>query len=347
MIGGQRRAYSQKPVSKHQKIEFSTLKTIPNRILNQENLPQHQRYMPDKIQKLNQTKSNRAKESAEDFLQTHKTQIGLSTISDNLTIENIRSSPAGNHLLYREMAGDIPVYNSCLTLTVNHRDQITFMVDGLHRVKRPQNLHPHISPGEALRNARNYLEVSGFLHAEEKTELMVVDTKKMGAMLAYRVQLPVSDPLGDWEIIVDADNGDILQVLNGLMYQDGTNGTGAVWEPDPLSMAEKYYGQGIDPAAYQDFGDADHPSLNDERIIVTLNDLSTNNDGHYILEGPYIKLAEKYDPVDNFPALSHPDSFIYLRSEEEFEHVMVYYHIDRAYRRMIGAGILRYKSGSN
>jgi hypothetical protein len=72
--------------------------------------------------------------------------------------------------------------------------------------------------------------------------------------------------------------------------------------------------------------------------MVTLNDLYTDENEKYVLEGPFVKLTDKDTPFDEFPHLSDPDSFIYTRQEQEFEDVMVYYHIDKSYRRLLELG---------
>ena len=152
--------------------------------------------------------------------------------------------------------------------------------------------------------------------------------------LAFIVRIATDNPRGDWEVVVDAMDGHILNTQNRIMYQEYVTGHGAVFNPDPLTTAGKYYGDGYsDP----DGSDLDNDFLNQQRIIVELQEI-TVEDSVYYLSGPYARLRDIENPDDIFPVQTHPDSFIYTRSEQEFEDVMVYYHIDKSYRYLMSLG---------
>jgi hypothetical protein len=134
--------------------------------------------------------------------------------------------------------------------------------------------------------------------------------------------------------MVDAQNSAVLHVENRIMYQSGIDGTGMVWQPDPLRQAAVYYGgQYSDPGG----NDSDTESLNSQRIQVILNELTNEND-NFVLRGPYVQLTDIESPVDTFAQSISADSFSFRRSQQEFEHVMVYYHIDKAYRYLNSLG---------
>jgi hypothetical protein len=190
-----------------------------------------------------------------------------------------------------------------------------------------------IQPEQAIEYARGYLNVTGDLRGDQRAEQMVFYSKTQGPMLTYRIEIPAISPFGDWEVFVNAQTGGIINVKNLIIYKTGTNGTGMVWDPDPLTTGTVFYG-----GHYTDNDDQDHDSLNAQRILVTLYDLYTNDEGDYVLEGPFVKLTNKDLPNDEFPHFSDPDSFIYTRQQQEFEAVMVYYHIDQSYRRLLELG---------
>ena len=108
------------------------------------------------------------------------------------------------------------------------------------------------------------------------------------------------------------------------------SGTGLVFDPDPLSSSGFFYGE-----AFSDNDDADLPDLNAQQIEVELKDISLGNDAKYRLNGPFVRIVAEssggaaiYTP----PAESSPDGFKYARSNDFFEAVNVYYHIDKSQR---------------
>ncbi|RCK73939.1 MAG: Cell surface protein [Ignavibacteriae bacterium] len=105
------------------------------------------------------------------------------------------------------------------------------------------------------------------------------------------------------------------------------SGSGFVFDPDPLTTAKATYGTG----GYVDNNDADHPDLNNQRFLVPLNDL-TFSGGLYRLQGPYVTISDFESPTIAPATAAHPDSFRFTRSQDGFEDVMVYYHIDKTQR---------------
>jgi len=276
--------------------------------------------------------------NANSFLERNKSIFGFKNLNNDLRIEEISKSPAGSHLVYQEIVEGIPVYDARIVVSVNRNGEVSFVSGNFRSGLTLRDKQARIQSLQAIELARAYLNISGDLRGDQKTELMVFDSKDKGPLLTYRVEIPCSSPFGDWEVFVDAGNGDIVHVKNLIIFKSGTDGTGMIWAPDPLTMAGVYYGQGEEDDEYVDNNDNDHSLLNDQRISVTLKDLYTDNEGFYVLEGPYVKLSDRDSPSDNFPRFSDPDSFIFTRQEQGFEDVMVYYHIDASYRRLLELG---------
>ncbi|MCK4754050.1 MAG: T9SS type A sorting domain-containing protein, partial [Calditrichia bacterium] len=273
------------------------------------------------------------KSKADSYLNQNKARFGIENFSTDIRMERISKSPAGSHLIYQEIVEGIPVYDARIVVSVNNKNEVSFVTGNFRSGLTLRYKQPRIQSLQAIELARAYLNVSGELRGDQKTELMVFDSKDKGPLLTYRVEIPCSSPFGDWEVFVDAVNGDIVHVKNLIIFKSGTDGTGMIWAPEPLTMAGVYYG-----GDYVDNGDQDHDSLNAQRISVTLKDLYTDDNDDYVLEGPYVKLTDRDSPSDKFPHLSDPDSFVYTRQDQEFEAVMVYYHIDASYRRLLELG---------
>lgn len=133
--------------------------------------------------------------------------------------------------------------------------------------------------------------------------------------------------------LIDAASLDILDTRDLGVYHraaagpDSTSCTGYIFSPDPLTPTAAAYG-----GALADGGDADNATLTAARVPVQLNGL-TYNGFNYLLEGPYVKIAELENP-NIAPVVSASGTFDYTRSQSGFEDVMVYYHID-SYQRYL------------
>ncbi len=110
-------------------------------------------------------------------------------------------------------------------------------------------------------------------------------------------------------------------------------GSGMVFDPDPMSTAGVQYG-----APYVDAGDADQAVLNDQRVLVTLSDISLGTDNLYRLQGPYVNIigggSLSYVP----PQVATADGFSFVRSDDRFEAVNAYYHVDKSQRYVQSLG---------
>jgi hypothetical protein len=197
---------------------------------------------------------------------------------------------------------------------------------------------PSISSRVAIQIARQVLDIKGpAIGKEDESRLMVYQTKGGSYHLAYRVTMTNEDPPGDWEVFVDALSGIVLHVEDLFVTQgssEGNEGSGYVFQPDPLSKAHQwYYAPG-----FVDGNDGDTDSLTYHRSLVTLDAL-TFEDGVYKLKGPYCNVTDVESPSDPaFYGAATPHEFNYARSQQEFEAVNVYYHITNSYRHILDLG---------
>ncbi len=121
------------------------------------------------------------------------------------------------------------------------------------------------------------------------------------------------------------------------------DGSGLVFNPDPLgSSGREYGGQMVDNE------DADTDSLNLERKLVSLPNITQGNDGLYRLIGPWIEIRGEdatgrvtYIP----PAESDPNDFQYTREDDFFEAVNVYYHINQSQEYLESLGFTDLQRG--
>ena len=266
-------------------------------------------------------------EGIRDYLQSQARRFGISSVENDLQFSHEVTSPGGQHFTYIQKIQNIPVYHAGITVTVNNAGVISFVSSTYQPHVTIKTNQYKISSTAAMQHAREYLKFTSSGPMVSGSDLMIFTKESNEVRLVYRVQIMVPDPRGDWEILVDAGSGAVLQARNLLRYQTAADGQGMVWDPDPVTVVDMYYG-----GSFIDNNDADSEVLNNLRIPVILNDLKYLN-GQYYLEGPYVKLEDIDDsPADNFPVLTDPAGFNFTRHQQEFEDVMVYYHIDQAGR---------------
>lgn len=262
------------------------------------------------------------------YLKENAKRFGMP--QDGLTLKTIASkyTAGGAHIYFDQEINGIPVHASRITVTLNRENAVTFIANNYRPIPTGVKLKtkPAIDEQEAIRISRDYLQVKGKLLGPERGEIMFFESEDSGFELSWRVIIPTEDPLGDWEIFINATDKHIIQVRDIRMCADGQ---GMIWDPDPLTTAGVEYG-----GNYTDNNDTDSPYLNDQRMLVTLRDI-TLQDTVYKLEGPYAVLVDKESPSDVFPELKDSSAFNYMRSQQEFEDVMCYYHIDLSTRHLI------------
>jgi len=112
--------------------------------------------------------------------------------------------------------------------------------------------------------------------------------------------------------------------------QDSTVNAYVFW-PDPLTRANVNYGP-----PYIDNNDQDAAVLNNERNMVTFK-AGRDASGTYNLSGNNIQISDFSSPSSN-PLQSPSNQWDYSRSNQEFEEINAYYHLDTyiTYLRSLG-----------
>lgn len=126
--------------------------------------------------------------------------------------------------------------------------------------------------------------------------------------LAWKVLFDASLPRGGWQCIVDARTGEILECLNRMRHVDGS---ARVFYPNPVVAL------GNNTLTDQDDSDAAVPS--EAYQDVTIHDLDGSG-----------RLTGAYSEVVGLGSANEPSfTYRYLRNDDRFEEVMIYYHIEQ------------------
>lgn len=273
------------------------------------------------------TSTKTAREVAEQFLQGHAAELGLSatTLEQTLTLAYEKATPSGTHLRWNQQVKGVPVYRSEIVIKVNSKGQVTSVQNNLRpEVKVP--VTPSLDEAAALAVAKNVVKPTGKPLGEHTAELAVVDTR-VGARLAWLVSMPVEEPMGDWYVFVDAKSGVVIGAQDRMVHADGT---GRVFDPDPRSkMGDSTFVDAADANSAVPF-----PGSYD---IVNLLGI-TLSAGTYSLDGPFARLIDNESPVVAPVTATHPDSFRYQRFSDGFEDVMCYFHLDTSQRYIQSLG---------
>jgi hypothetical protein len=126
-------------------------------------------------------------------------------------------------------------------------------------------------------------------------------------------------------------DGDLTDVPMELWIEDPP--VTAVFNPNPVNT--------LNDETLRDENDWMYAVPATAYRLVFLEDLAMPFGGYYHLIGPYVRVVQDLGPPSTNPALAPEASgpnFPYYRSDDEFEEVMCYYHIDRCQRYVQSLG---------
>ncbi len=279
-------------------------------------------------------KSGSAASAARSFLSAHTTALGIGNVT--LGTEQTVIAPGGAHVRIAQVHRGIPVYGAGVSVATNAAHQVT-MVSNATIADIEVATAPQFDAQRAVILARAALHTGDrAIGSPDSASLVVFRAADGSDHLAYRVTITREEPAGDWELILDAESGAILQQQDMFVkYEEGqrVRGSGMVYVTDPLSSARQAYGAN----GFVDAGDTDSDSLNAYRTRVGLDSV-TYTGGQFVLQGPYCTLADIEMPIDSMFSAATPDGFDFTRSQQGFEAVNAFYHITASYRRLLDLG---------
>jgi zinc metalloprotease ZmpB len=274
--------------------------------------------------------------AARNFVASHARELGMQNGTVTLAAGQTVVVPGGAHVRMTQTHRGIPVYGAGVVVTTNASHQIT-MVSNTTIANIEVANAPSFEASRAITLAREALKTDArSIGTPDAAALVVFRAADGSDHLAYRVTLTREEPAGDWELLVDAESGAVLQQNDMFVdYREGerVQGFGFVYQTDPLSSSRQAYGT----AGFTDANDAASDSLNAHRSFVALDSV-TYSGGQFILQGPYCTIADIESPVDTTVAVATPDGFSFTRAQGGFEAVNAFYHVTAAYRRLVELG---------
>jgi Fungalysin metallopeptidase (M36) len=142
--------------------------------------------------------------------------------------------------------------------------------------------------------------------------------------LAWQVSPPAARPLADFLILIDARSGELIRIRD-LLWRASVSA--ALFDPNPVVTQGSY-------AGLRDAKDRDSALLTSLRVPVTLPRITSAKG---CLVGPYAdaRLGKRAKRVCRYSF----DFTDVVRSEDRFEVLMAYFHIDRTRAYVDGLGL--------
>ena len=219
------------------------------------------------------------------------------------------SVPGGGAIQrYSQRVGGLPVFGAEAVAVAPEGTPASIVSDSTVDGLDPADRSGAISPGEAIAAARAATGAER-LRAPGSAQLGV---DPGSGRLAYEVSLPSAQPLADLLVTVDARTGEKLRSRDLLHH-----GAASIFNPNPVVTQGSYSG-------LKDKNDKHYALVDSLQVPVTLDRLT---DPKGCLKGTYVearvtKKGKKVcAPGADFTGLN--------RSDNEFEAVMAYFHIDR------------------
>lgn len=288
---------------------------------------------------VSQKNSNRAIENYAYSLIPNKKSTQLT-----LELEEIREGSTGYHYRYRPHFNGLPVYRSYVQVNVNWAGEIWSATEAtfdFNKVEKSK-LQLKKSFSELKEMSSGFLQKKN-LEIESELQPVIYFNSVNDAVVGLQFR-GINEKTHEFvEYVLDMQ-GNILSELNqNRHYHSPKKGhehqhtnenaaskiaasmetaTAFVFLPDPVSSAGAVYGLN---GNFLDRGDADSPELTAERKQVEIE--VTLDNGVYRLENDAFGFGEFDDRVVP-PATSTSPVFDFTRSEDGFEDVNAYYHLN-------------------
>jgi hypothetical protein len=291
----------------------------------------------------------------DDFLEVNKDLFKL----EGITLEkaDVREGSATQSVRYEQKHQGIPVYGA--QLVIGLRKQDTRITSAINKVdyEIPATLGPDsaaLSADEAVDKVHERfddrfgaIEIGTptlfiYRHMPPETAQLPYDAppirdemlglgtgKARQAYLVWQVLMDTQDPDGNWELLVDAVNGDLVAVKDRRRY---ATRKGYIFWPDPVSSSQN------DTISWN----TSESTLNGQRVEVDLENLNSPVGGKYKLNGSWVKNVDKESPT-----LAPPETtghFKYGSKADFFLNAMAYYYLDRLIMYLRSFGVTAYNN---
>ncbi|SHI51330.1 T9SS type A sorting domain-containing protein [Flavobacterium terrae] len=277
----------------------------------------------------------------------------------NLSLRFVRKSLSGETLRFQQMINGVPVFDTELVIHFSPNGDISYSDLNFDKNVAQISTVPQITKEDAIAISDKKIDVAGMVTFQENK--LFVYNKLGSTKLVYRIVTSFEERPGSWEVILDANSGEVLSVKDiaihcgfngeetsnhGVKFEKSNSqkffmpveeksalafesGSAMVFLADPLSSAHATYGDtGFTDGNGQ--GDTDTAQLNGQRVNVTLPQVE-NTAGTYKLKSSYVEIKNLENPNKGLFTQA-TSNFAFTRSQDGFEAANVFYHTDNSLR---------------
>ncbi|HOT27512.1 MAG TPA: M36 family metallopeptidase [Candidatus Ozemobacteraceae bacterium] len=229
--------------------------------------------------------------AARRYIQRNAKLFNLPVTKDDNMLKMIRNEEAAGatHVAFQMNLDGVPVHEAEISLHIGKDDRVQLANGSFPTINEIIN-QITISRQDALAAAKRSLGIKK-IRGVAKAEMVVHPEKNVGRM-AYLVKMGALEPLGDWEVLIDAETGKEISRVNQMVFAEAHTGKGNVFVNHPLAA----------PAS-----------------VETLNNLLTHG-----LEGLYCKAVNE----DTAGSVNENDEHIYDPDNTHFDEANIYYYIN-------------------
>lgn len=262
--------------------------------------------------------------AAREFLAAHEASLGIAADADHLRLVEVKNGLASTHSRFIQVVDGIPVYMGWVSVHQGRAGNIRTLHSQYYADLTVGNRLPTVAVADAVATAAATAGVT--VHrTDARTGLVWVPGANGAATLAWEVTVFSDAPLGDFYTLVNAATGAVLLQENRVALDDGS---GYSYEPQPV--------QQTGDVTLEDNGDATNAALDAARVPVTLRGLDA---GTGLIKGEFADLSTLNSPtIPDVDANEANRVYLYDRSDERFEQVVVYSSIDKIQRYIHSLG---------
>lgn len=285
---------------------------------------------------------------AREWIASHSSELDIKSYH-SFKLSFVRKSLSGETLRFQQMVNDVPVFDSEILIHFSPNSEITTTASTYDKDASNILTVPAISKENAIIASNLALKVTAAISYQDCK--LYVYNKSNETKLIYRVLTDTENINGSWEAIVDAQTGEVVSLKDIAKYHDDkprkknkdkeaskqepknnkvaapafVRGSGMIFNPDPLSVAQATY-----TGSYVDASDATNSFLDAARSSVEIPELEFASNV-YKLKGTYAEIKNLANPNKGLFTQA-TNTFNFTRFDDGFEAVNAYYHIDKSLR---------------
>lgn len=309
------------------------------------------------------------------FLTEQQDRYALQSIINDLVLTKQQASLLGTHYHYQQQINGIPIDGAEIIVSVSKQQKILKIFNNTFPILKniPSNSKRIITKENAEEFVWDFLQSTGKLFKQPQSQLLYIN-RGSTFKLAYKVNMVVSQPFGDWVFYIDAVDSKLINAkridlpiaknanegshagkwpafakqANHINFKDAIAKLNA--SPQTKNTMTTTSNQAdatalvFDPDPRTTLGDesledtSPNASFDAAYFTRTLSDITLTN-GTYSLTGPWVTIAD-FDLPTTPPSTSTTGIWDAKRGDNAFNDAMTYFHIDQNQRYIQSLGFV-------